>query len=115
MSAAGRCVLRPYTPADLERVLALFARSVHGLAGNAYDLRQPAAWASAEPDRGRWAARPFFVSQGFVMVTAQSVRRDAVTLHNYRMRMSLCAPASRAAPGATVFGVKKIRGDLSLP
>lgn len=161
--------LTRYRPADLDAALALFARSVHGLAARDYDAQQLAAWAPANPDRQAWAkrfasgdtllawtaatpvdaaqvspdlagfarladpglidllyvdprygrcgvgrillealistareggvsvlqteasitARPFFAALGFDVEEEQTVWRGAISLTNYRMRMSL--------------------------
>lgn len=50
-------ILRRYTPADLEAVLALFYETVHTVSARDYAPAQLDAWASRQPDREAWAAR----------------------------------------------------------
>lgn len=46
--------LRPYTPQDLEAILALFYRTVHTVNARHYAPEQLDAWADGKPDAGRW-------------------------------------------------------------
>ncbi len=50
-------ILRRYTPADLEAVLALFYETVHTVNARDYAPAQLDAWAPRQPDRAAWAAR----------------------------------------------------------
>lgn len=50
-------ILRRYTPADLEAVLALFYETVHTVSARDYAPAQLDAWAPRQPDRAAWAAR----------------------------------------------------------
>lgn len=47
-------VLRPYTPADLEEILALFYETVHTVNARDYTPAQLDAWAPRTVDRARW-------------------------------------------------------------
>ncbi|MGC6487210.1 MAG: GNAT family N-acetyltransferase [Planctomycetota bacterium] len=49
--------VRRYVDADLERVTALFTRSVHALSAPSYDEAQREAWAPSEPALERFRAR----------------------------------------------------------
>lgn len=49
--------VRPYTPADLDAVLAIFFSAVRRVARRDYSEAQVRAWAPDAPDRARWAAR----------------------------------------------------------
>lgn len=48
--------LRPYTPQDLEAILALFYHTVHAVNARHYALEQLDAWADGRPDARRWDA-----------------------------------------------------------
>ncbi|GMQ55317.1 GNAT family N-acetyltransferase [Halopseudomonas aestusnigri] len=50
-------VLRCAQPADYERCVSLFTRSVHTLAASDYDTAQRLAWAPLEPDLPAWRQR----------------------------------------------------------
>lgn len=47
-------LLRPYTPADLDELLALFYETVHTVNARDYTPPQLDAWAPWEVDRARW-------------------------------------------------------------
>lgn len=49
--------IRPYTPDDLDLLIALFNGAVRGVASRDYSPAQIAAWAPETPDRAAWAAR----------------------------------------------------------
>ncbi len=49
--------IRPYTPDDLDTLIALFTGAVRGVASRDYTPAQIAAWAPEAPDRAAWAAR----------------------------------------------------------
>ncbi|GAD59364.1 putative acetyltransferase [Brevundimonas abyssalis TAR-001] len=49
--------IRPYTPDDLDTLIALFNGAVRRVAGRDYTPAQIAAWAPGTPDRAAWAAR----------------------------------------------------------
>lgn len=50
-------MVRDYRPDDLEAVVALFGRSVRGVAARDYSPEQIAAWAPEPPDLAAWAKR----------------------------------------------------------
>lgn len=52
----GAVDLRPYRPADLDAVAALFYAAVHGTCRKDYTPEQLAAWATGEIDRESWNA-----------------------------------------------------------
>jgi putative acetyltransferase len=58
-------MIRPYSRADLELVVALFGRSVREIASRDYDVQQISAWAPEKPDLEAWAAR---LAAGVVLV-----------------------------------------------
>ncbi len=49
--------IRPYTPDDLDLLIALFNGAVRRVASRDYSPAQIAAWAPETPDRAAWAAR----------------------------------------------------------
>lgn len=49
--------IRAFQPADLDALMALFARAVRETASREYGPAQIEAWAPAAPDRTAWAAR----------------------------------------------------------
>ena len=49
--------LRPYSAADLDRVVQVFTDAIHVLAARAYDDAQRAAWAPRPPDISAWRKR----------------------------------------------------------
>ena len=59
--------IRPYTPDDLDTLIALFNGAVRRVAGRDYTPAQIAAWAPETPDRAAWAkrllGRPTLVAQ----------------------------------------------------
>lgn len=48
--------LKPYTPQDLEAILALFYHTVHTVNARHYAPEQIEAWADGRPDARRWDA-----------------------------------------------------------
>lgn len=48
--------LKPYTPQDLEAILALFYHTVHTVNARHYTPEQIEAWADGRPDARRWDA-----------------------------------------------------------
>ena len=57
--------IRRYRPSDLNAVVDVFTRSVHGLATGHYDAEQLEAWAPTAPDLKAWDAR---LRQGTTLV-----------------------------------------------
>ncbi len=120
MASVFHMIERPYRPADLPGIAAIYKASIHTLAAPYYSPEQLAAWAPLEePDLARWALRiaPLhtFVSEldgivsGFASYTDEGYL-DLLFVHpDYARRgvaTRLCArveAALRAGGAARVF------------